>query len=611
LIGSAWTLLTPRQRLGAAGCLAFFVVASVIELAGLSSAMPFVSALISPAQAAQNPLIAAMSAFLGDPPFRQLVLWLGAGVALLIVTGSMAGLAAITLIEWFGVRLAAYFAERMVRETLAAPYHWFLDKQAPILSQRFLQDPMTAGLAFYPSLMEIVYNALFLVMALITVMLVLPGESMLILVALIVFSALSLIVFRPATESLATRQRAVTMDCNKIGVEAVSGIKDIKVKGREGYFTRVHNGSILAAATTRMKLNLVNRLVPVLVMLIGQLGLLSVALALFLSESDVATLTAQLTLLVLVVGRTLPAAMRLFGNVNKLSSAKPYVRALANIRREVAASGESAVQRKLPDVPEQWREIAFADVSYRYPRAERATLSGITLTLPRNRFYGIVGPSGAGKTTFVDLLLGLLEPQSGRILIDGQPLTDYSRGSWYRNVGYVSQNPFISNDTVRRNVAFGYHDERIDDERIWRALESAGLADVCRALPEGLDTLMGDRGARLSGGQLQRLSIARALYDEPKLLILDEATSALDTVTEREIQNMIAELVGRITVIAIAHRLSTVEVSDWLLLFEDGRIVGQGTYRELLGTSVLFRTLNSSLIATAEAGKVAALGEAR
>jgi ABC-type multidrug transport system fused ATPase/permease subunit len=190
-------------------------------------------------------------------------------------------------------------------------------------------------------------------------------------------------------------------------------------------------------------------------------------------------------------------------------------------------------------------------------------------------------------------------------------LSGYSQHSWFRSIGYVPQNPFISNDTVRRNVAFGLHEERIDDERVWHALERAGLADVGRALPEGLDTMMGDRGLRLSGGQRQRLSIARAFYDDPKLLVLDEATSALDTLTEREIQKTIAELVGKATVIAIAHRLSTVELSDRLFLFDGGRLEADGNYQELFGTSAMFRKLTSHLQATNDAAAMAAAGNTR
>lgn len=611
LFKDAWLLLTVRQRIGAAACLAFFVFASVLELAGLSSTMPFVTALINPAQANESPIIQTVSALLGHPPFDQLLLWLAGGVAFLVLAGSVAGLAATTLIEWFGVRVTAYFAERMIRETLAAPYQWFLDKQAPILAQRFIQDPMTAGLALYPPMMEIIYNALFLLFALMTILLVLPVQSVFVMGALFVAAAGLLVAFRPMTEHFASAQRDLMMQGNKIGVEAINGIKDVKVKGRENYFVRVHNATVYAAAITRMKLNLINRTVPALVLLVGQLGMLAVALVLFLTGARGATLTAQLTLLVLVVGRTLPAATRLFGNVNKLSSSKPFVRALIAIREDIVETNGTAAQSQLPDVPAHWREVVFADVSYRYPKSDRPALTGVSLALIHNCFYGIVGPSGAGKTTFVDVLLGLLEPQMGQILVDGRPLGEYSRRSWFSNIGYVPQNPFVTNDTVRRNVAFGLYDQRIEDDRVWYALERAGLADVCRALPECLDTPMGDRGTRLSGGQRQRLAIARALYDEPKLLILDEATSALDTPTEREIQSMIAELVGKVTVIAIAHRFSTIELCDRLYVLEDGSLVAQGTYGELLGISPLFRALTSHLLATPNSAPLASVGGGR
>jgi HlyD family secretion protein len=596
LLRDAWRLLTPRQRMGAAGCLVVFIAASIVELAGLSSAMPFVLALMDPTHASQNWFVVWVAGLLGNPQFGTLMLYLGAGVALMILGGGLAGFAAMSLIDWYGVRVATFFADRMIREAAAAPYPWFLDQQAPVLAQRFVQDPTTAGMALYAPLMEIIYNCCFLVFAIVVIMATLPVQSMLVLGSLLVTAVFVLRVFRPMTERYAAVQRDLLMDANQIGVELVSGIKDVKVKAREAYFSRIHTSTIYAAAIARMKLILVARAVPALILLVGQLGILAVALALFHSGASAAELTAQLTLLVLVMGRALPAVTRLFGNVNKFQGSRPYVRSLLSMKDEIASIHIQSTPSSLPDVPAGWGEVSFNKVAFSYPRSDGPVLTNVDMTLERNRFYGIVGPSGAGKTTMLDLLLGLLEPKAGAILIDDKPLSGYARRSWFQQIGYVPQNPFIASDTVRRNVAFGMQDERIDDDRVWRALTIAGLADVCRRLPNGLDTQMGDRGIRLSGGQRQRLSIARAFYDEPKLLIFDEATSALDSLTEREIQNSIAELAGKVTIVVVAHRLTTVEMSDCLFVFDGGKVVARGTYQELLASTPLFRQLASHFI---------------
>jgi ATP-binding cassette subfamily C protein len=194
---------------------------------------------------------------------------------------------------------------------------------------------------------------------------------------------------------------------------------------------------------------------------------------------------------------------------------------------------------------------------------------------------GIVGATGSGKSTLVDVLLGLLRPTAGQLLLDGKPLNGHER-AWQRLIGYVPQAPYLLDDTIRRNIAFGVGDTLIDEHRVARASTLAQLEDVVRHLPQGLDTPLGERGARLSGGQQQRVAIARALYGDPAVLVFDEATAALDNQTEREVTRAIAALHGTRTLIVIAHRLSTVAACDRLIFLEGGRIAAAGTYQELL-----------------------------
>ena len=202
----------------------------------------------------------------------------------------------------------------------------------------------------------------------------------------------------------------------------------------------------------------------------------------------------------------------------------------------------------------------------------------------------MVGPSGAGKSTLIDLLLGLLEPTAGRITVDGRDIVTAMR-SWRRHIGYVPQEPFILDDTVRRNVAFGLADAEIDDRRVLAALTRAQLSDVVAGLPRGLDTMLGERGTRLSGGQRQRVAIARALYHEPEVLVFDEATSALDTPTERELIAALEALRGVKTLVVIAHRLTTVRRCDRLALLRDGRLAAVGPYDDLIARDPGFRQM--------------------
>lgn len=203
---------------------------------------------------------------------------------------------------------------------------------------------------------------------------------------------------------------------------------------------------------------------------------------------------------------------------------------------------------------------------------------------------GIVGATGTGKSTLVDLVLGLLEPTAGRITVDHAPISADVRG-WQRQLGYVPQSPFFVDDTLRRNIGLGLPDQQIDDDRIWSSARTAQLEELIASLPGGLDTVIGERGVRLSGGERQRVSIARALYHDPDVLVFDEATSSLDPSTERDLTRAIDLLRGRKTIVIIAHRLTTVEHCDRLLLLKDGRVAAEGSYAELAGTNAVFRAM--------------------
>jgi ABC-type multidrug transport system fused ATPase/permease subunit len=244
------------------------------------------------------------------------------------------------------------------------------------------------------------------------------------------------------------------------------------------------------------------------------------------------------------------------------------------------------------------REIELRQVRYRYPGGARPAIRDLSLTIPARAAIGLVGHTGAGKTSVVDVILGLLEPEGGQLLVDGNEISDDNRRSWQDAVGYVPQHIFLSDDTVTANIAFGVPSGSVDMAAVERAARVANLHGfVSEELPNGYDTLLGERGVRLSGGERQRVGIARALYHDPELLIMDEATSALDNVTERAVMDAVDGLANRKTVILIAHRLTTVRRCDTIFLLERGRLVASGTYDQLVARSDNFRRMVDSAIA--------------
>jgi ATP-binding cassette subfamily C protein len=265
-------------------------------------------------------------------------------------------------------------------------------------------------------------------------------------------------------------------------------------------------------------------------------------------------------------------------NVGYMREAHPWIRSMDEDMRQLRAPLSRPFE---PERPLMQSTLACDHVSFGYEAGPPWALTDVSFTIQRGQSIGIVGPTGAGKSTLVDVLLGLLPPTTGRVLVDGEPLEGHER-AWQRQIGYVSQDVYLLDDTLRRNIAFGIADSAIDEAKLAAAVQQARLDEVVAALPQRLDTVVGENGVRLSGGQRQRVAIARALYHDPPVLFFDEATAALDNQTEREVTEAIASVHGTRTVIAIAHRLSTVKNCDVLIYLREGRLAGIGTYSELI-----------------------------
>ncbi|MAD94168.1 MAG: hypothetical protein CML33_01575 [Rhodobacteraceae bacterium] len=287
--------------------------------------------------------------------------------------------------------------------------------------------------------------------------------------------------------------------------------------------------------------------------------------------------------------RLMPALQQIYQAVTQLSFAAPALDALL---KEVRSLGlPSPLNARIKPLP-LTKQIQFRQVTYCYPNAQHPALKSMDLTIPARSTVGLVGATGSGKTTTVDVILGLLEPQEGFLTVDGEPITAKNRLQWQRTIGYVPQHIYLADDSVVANIAFGENGEDVDQQAVERAARIANLHEfVVNDLPQGYSTAVGERGVRLSGGQRQRIGIARALYHSPRVLVLDEATSALDSITEKTVMDRVTKLGQDITIILIAHRLSTVRQCDQIYLLDRGEVKASGTYDELTTTSRQFAAM--------------------
>lgn len=401
------------------------------------------------------------------------------------------------------------------------------------------------------------------------------------LLALLYFSAAALAylrVVRPRISQVGDDIMEGTKEATIAGLQGLQGFKEVKVRGSARHFIeRFTNGLLLNERAAREG-NFFSSITKYLLEILFILGVGALLAVSFLSGAE-SQAVGSLALFVAAGFRLLPNISSLVGAVNGFRIGRASVLLVEEELRDASErAGTPASGGSIPMTLS--RSLRIEDVHYRYPGAEHEVLRDVDLDIPAGSSVAFVGSSGAGKTTLVDLVLGLLTPTSGSVKSDGKDIAE-GIDSWQRICGVVAQDVFIAEDTVRKNILFDVPVEDADDQRLRQAVKMAQLEDVVESLPGGLDGDVGDWGSRLSGGQRQRLGIARALYRSPQLLVLDEATSALDNETERRVTDTVNALHGDMTVIVVAHRLSTVKNVDTVVYMEDGRISGMGSFDEL------------------------------
>ena len=319
-------------------------------------------------------------------------------------------------------------------------------------------------------------------------------------------------------------------------------------------------------------------------------GIFFITLALLSAEKEVSDIISILGLFGMASLRLMPSLNRILTSASELRRSAAYISAVydAFLQGPYVKSDSNNINPN--QSLELKKNIKLENIFYSYPNSNSYALNNISLEILVGQMVGIVGQSGAGKTTLMDVFLGLLNPERGSFEVDGRAVSE-GLSSWQKNIGFVPQQVFLLDDTLRRNIAFGLDDQAIDDQKVETSLALAGLGELTNKLPKGLSTMMGENGARLSGGQRQRVAIARALYNNPDVLLFDEATSSLDTVSEKEVHSAIESLSGTKTIFIVTHRINTVKNCDKIILIQDSQIKAVGSYEELMKSEEGFRLL--------------------
>ncbi len=586
-------LLTPRERRGFYVLVVIMLVAGLFEMFGVASILPFMAVLSDPSRIETNAFLARLFAGLGFESIQSFMIFLGVGTFVMVMSGIAAHILSLYTIVRFSNMRAYSLSSRLLRSYLHQPYPWFLNRHSSDLGKAVLSEvDNVVSQSFVPA-MKMLSN---IIVAVFVAGLLVLMQPMVAAGAALVLGASYATIFMIARKYLVRfgeMRYAANGARYKIAQEATGGIKDVKLLGLEDDYIRRFQTparNLARANTVRM---VVSEAPRYLLQGVAFGTMLLLILSLLITGSGTLGEIIPLLAVYAFAGlRLLPALQQIYAQLTSLRFNRPTLQALHKDVMEIRAAQGDAVERVRREPIHLRERLELVDLHYGYPQSERSALTGLGLCIPARSTVGIVGGTGAGKTTAVDLILGLLTPRQGAILVDGEPITAANLRAWQDSIGYVPQQIFLTDDSVASNIAFGITPDKIDHAAVERAARIAELHEfVVEELPQGYATLVGERGVRLSGGQRQRIGIARALYHDPDVLIMDEATSALDNVTERAVMDAVHNIGHAKTIILIAHRLSTVRECDTIFMLEHGRLVAQGSYDQLIDTSGKFRAM--------------------
>jgi ABC-type multidrug transport system fused ATPase/permease subunit len=568
---------------------------ALIDLIGVAVVLPFLAVATDPSKIHDSSALSWLYETSGVTTDAGFLLLLGTLVFAFILFGLVVKLVAQYRIVRFSHLRNHSLSRRLLRRYLGHPYVWFLGRNSADLGAAILAEcDKVVAFSLIPA-MRILVN---LVSLLFLVGLLVAISPVVAVVAALGIGGSYGLIFLFVRRRLGLLGRdlvAANAARHRMAMEAFGGIKDVKLMHLEGRYGERYDGPSLIFAESSASSQVIGELPRFLLEAVAFGGLVLMILALLvLQDGRLADILPILGVFGFAVLKIFPAVQQIYHSLTQIRFIAPM---LAKLHDDLTGDKlpPSAGPRS-PLVPQMLLKdrLEVRDVHFAYPGGGVSTLRGLTLSIPACTTVGFVGGTGAGKTTAIDIILGLLVPEQGAVVVDGQALTAETRPAWQQSLGYVPQQIFLIDDSVAANIAFGIPPAQRDMAAVERAARLAELHEfITTDLPQGYDTIVGERGVRLSGGQRQRIGIARALYHDPEILIFDEATSALDTMTERAVMEAVRKIGRDKTIIMIAHRLTTVRNCDTIFLLEDGRLAAEGNFETLVAKSATFRRMAS------------------
>ncbi len=578
-------ILSQHQKIRIIELVVLMLAGGMFETCSVTLMLPFMNAVMEPESAMEKPFIKVICSIAGIHSAQTLVVFIAIMLAAVYLIKNIYLLFEYEIQYRFVYGNMLLLQRKLLNSYLHRPYEYFLKAKSGEIIRGIMND--TSGVfSLLVTLLGMFTELTVSGMIIIAVFYMAPVITVSMAVILVILLLIINLIVKPVLHKAGENYKSSYAEMNKWLLQSVQGIKEVKVMAKEQYFQSQFDKYGKVNVDSLRKNQILSVAPRFIIESLSMGAILFIIAFLVYNGTDLEAAIPVLSAAVMAAIRLLPSVNRISSAMTSISYSEPMLDSLIHILKEENEEKthlhsekdcEIDLRTEKKRILRIQKALEFQNISYTYPSSQEPVLSKVSMKIYRGDSVGIVGASGAGKTTAVDIILGLLQPQEGRILIDGVDIRN-NKKDWLNQIGYIPQMIFMLDDSIRANVAFGVPEKEIKDEEVWRALKEASMDDFVKSLPEMLDTQLGERGVRFSGGQRQRIGIARALYVNPEVLIFDEATSALDIETENAIMDSIHCLRGKKTMIIIAHRLSTIEGCDMIYRVEDKKIIHEDNF---------------------------------
>lgn len=560
----------------------FMLFAAFIELIGVGSLFPYVKILSDPAIIHTNHTLRSVYNYFSFSSQTSFLLLLGFLIFLMILLKGAVTCFNNYFQAKFGARMNNKIASKILNNYVNMEYSNFTSTNSTTLTKHLLYDVQNVT-GVISGILNMLTNIMIGIALIALMLLADPGVVLASIAMLLFFLQLTVRFTKVRMNKLGKSNELNNRKVYKVATETFSGIKDIKIFGVENFFVNKYNVIRRILSSQTVQFNIISN-VPVVVMNVVGFGtLMGVLLFLLYTKGNMIQVLPIIAIIAICIQRLLPTISAISTSIGLIRKFKPVVFIVADAVRSlkipdinITSSGNKNGNLSFND------KIAFKNVCYKYPDSEELALKNLSFEIKKNTTIGIVGVSGAGKSTLIDVMLGLYSHLSGSICCDDIEVNANNRSKFRSLIGYVPQRTFLLDASIKENIAFGISSDDFNNEQLEMAIKISQLKELIDELPDGVNTVIGENGLKLSGGQRQRLGIARALYNDPEVLILDEATNALDSITETEFNRSLGALMNHKTLIIIAHRLSSIDFCDYLLVMDKGEILSEGEYQSVI-----------------------------